>query len=212
MLRRPLALAAACAALGALVYLLAVHVPALQRADLDLLNAFIARGTPRRLSYASDLAAVFNPSSFALICLVALAGAMLVGRRRQAVAAAVLLVGANVTTQLLKQALAVQRPWPDEHTIGAAAYPSGHTTAVVSLALALAIIAPPASRRLVAGVGAVVALLTMASLLLMGWHYPSDLVGGVLVCATWAALVAAGARLSGSVRAPTSARRRLQRR
>ena len=60
------------------------------------------------------------------------------------------MLGAGVTTQFLKPLLAVQRDFPVWHFMGPEAYPSGHTTAVMSLALALVIVAPPrlaAARR-----------------------------------------------------------------
>ena len=60
------------------------------------------------------------------------------------------MLGAGVTTQILKPLLAVQREYPTFHFMGPEAYPSGHTTAVMSLALALIIVTPSRWRALAA--------------------------------------------------------------
>jgi membrane-associated phospholipid phosphatase len=114
-------------------------------------------------------------------------------------------LAAAVTTQLLKQALAVQRPYPADHYMPAATWPSGHTTAIVSLLLALVIVLPPRLRPPAAAIGGGIALLAMGSIVLLGFHYPSDVLGGVLVASAWSAVALA---VSGSGRAPTAARRR----
>jgi membrane-associated phospholipid phosphatase len=43
----------------------------------------------------------------------------------------------------------------------------------------------------------------LGAIVLMGFHYPSDVVGGVLLATGWAA---AGLAVSGSARAPIAAR------
>ena len=68
------------------------------------------------------------------------------------VAAIVVVAGANLTTQVLKAVLeharckafehGIQLPWPNS-------FPSGHTTAAASIAVALLLVAP-ARHRLVA--------------------------------------------------------------
>ena len=63
------------------------------------------------------------------------------------------MVGAGVTTQLLKPLLATQRDYPVWHFMGPEAYPSGHTTAAMSFALALVIVSSPRWRPLAAAAG-----------------------------------------------------------
>ena len=72
--------------------------------------------------------------------------------------------------------------------MGPEAYPSGHTTAVMSFALALAIVAPPRLRPLAAAAGALLTVGTVYSILILGGHYPSDIIGGFLVATAWACL------------------------
>jgi hypothetical protein len=111
------------------------------------------------------------------------------------------MLAANVTTQVLKPLLAIQREFPFGHYMGPEAYPSGHTTAVMSFALALVIIAPPRLRALAATLGGVLTVLTTFSIMMLGWHYPSDIVGGLLVATFWACL--AVIPLRAEVRAPS---------
>ena len=128
---------------------------------------------------------------------------MLGGRTRAGIAVGAAVLGAEVTAQALKQVLAFQRPYPADHYLPAASWPSGHTTAAVSLLLGLLIVLPPRLRPPVAVLGAGFAALVGASLLLLGSHYPSDVLGGVLVATAWCAVAFA---VSGSDPAPIEAR------
>ena len=96
------------------------------------------------------------------------------------------MLGAGVTTQVLKPLLATQRDFPLGHYMGPEAYPSGHTTAVMSFALALVIVAPPRWRPLAAAAGGLLTVGTVYSILILGSHYPSDVIGGFLVATGWA--------------------------
>jgi membrane-associated phospholipid phosphatase len=200
--RRPLAFAAACAALATAVYLAAVHVAVAQRVDLHVLQGLMNRQTPERATLATDLVTLFNPAPYVILVGVLVAGALAARRVRAGLAAGAAIVAANFTTQLLKPALAVQRPYPVDHYMPAAAWPSGHTTAIVSLLLGLVIVLPPRLRPPVAAIGGGIALLALGSIVLMGFHYPSDVLGGVLVASAWSALALA---VSGSGRAPRAA-------
>jgi membrane-associated phospholipid phosphatase len=195
MARRPLLTAALCALLAAVVYVGAVGIPALREADLRTLEGFMGLWTVPGASYAGAFVGLFDPLPFALLTGALLAGAVLAGRRREAAAALVAIVGAGVTTQVLKPLLAVQRDFPLAHEIGAEAYPSGHTTAVMSFALALAIVAAPRLRPLAAAAGALLSVGTVYSILIVGAHYPSDVIGGLLVATAWACIAVAALRV-----------------
>ena len=88
--------------------------------------------------------------------------------------------------------------------IGAASWPSGHATAALALVLCAVLVAPARLRLLVAVVGAVFAA-PWASLLILAWHMPSDVIGGYLVAALWIALAVAALRAR---RAPPALSRR----
>lgn len=110
-------------------------------------------------------------------------------RRRVAVAvgAIMLIVGANVTTQLLKAV--INRPELGVDVERAAAgnsLPSGHTTIAASVAVALMLVLPSGLRQVGAVVGALFASVAGVATLSAGWHRPSDAVAAVLVVGAWA--------------------------
>lgn len=207
MARRPLLLAAFCALFGAGVYLAVVHVPELQTADLRVFEGFMGLQTMPGAEYADDIVRLFDPAPFAALVLSILALGVLFDRSRAGVLAAGAMLGANVTSQILKPLLAVQRESPIGNPLGPEAWPSGHTTAVMSFALALAIVAPPRWRPLAATVGGVLTVITTFSIIMLGWHYPSDVVGGLLIATAWACLAVIPLRPDErpSLRAPARA-------
>jgi membrane-associated phospholipid phosphatase len=210
MRRRLLLAAGLCAAAAAAVWAAAFHVGAVQTLDVRAFERLYGLGGERGGQLAYDVARFFDPAPYAVLSASLLAVAVAFGRRRQALVAAVLLAGSAVTTQLLKPALAEQRAFPLEQYLPAASWPSGHTTAVVSLVLALAIVAPPGRRALVALLGVPLCAATGLALIVLGSHTASDVAGGACVAAAWACLAgmllparsAAAARLPQRLRAP----------
>lgn len=185
---------AALAALGiafCFLVLASYGLSPVERLDLRILQGFIAHrgnGFP-----ASDLAFSADPAPLvAMLGIVVVAGLAL-GRREQVVAAVVLVAGANVTTQLLKVLLAHPRVQPYSGAdIGPAALPSGHTTASASLAAAALLVSPVRLRPLVALAGLAYALAVAASILMLHWHLPSDVLGGWMVVVGWVLLAGVG--------------------
>ena len=108
---------------------------------------------------------------------------------RIAIAVAVILLGSNLTTQLLKPALALPQPFPG---IDTATWPSGHATAAMALALCLQLVVPARRRPLTAALGGLFVVGVAYSVLILGHHEPSDILGGFLVAGTWTGLVVAG--------------------
>src|SRR5919107_1712849 len=186
-----LASACFCVLAGALLYW-AIHIPVVADAELRVLEGFM--GLPGH-AYANDLVSMFNPAPFAVLSLSLVAGALVARRPRAAAAALVTMLGAGVTTQVLKPLLAFQRDFPSMHYMGPVAYPSGHTTAVMSLALALIIVSPARLRPLAAAGGGLLTVATVFGILVLGGHYPSDIVGGLLVATAWACVASAALRL-----------------
>lgn len=113
-------------------------------------------------------------------------------RRRWVLAlqVAVLVGGANVTTQVLKHGV-LDRPellagWTGPNTL-----PSGHTTVAASVSVALLLVTPRAWRPVVALLGAAYTGATGVSTLVGQWHRPSDVVAALLVVLAWGAAVCA---------------------
>jgi membrane-associated phospholipid phosphatase len=144
--------------------------------------------------YAGTLVSFFDPAPFMVLSVSLVLAAVIAGRPRAGLLAFAAMLGAGVTTQILKPLLATQREAPLGHFMGAEAYPSGHTTAVMSLALALVIVSPPRRRPLAAAAGGLLTVGTVYSILILGAHYPSDVIGGFLVATGWACLAAAALR------------------
>ena len=107
-----------------------------------------------------------------------------------AAAIPVLFVATGATTESLKHLLASQRfdEWLGNAQIGAASWPSGHSTAAMTMALCAVLAAPPRLRPTVAAVGGAFAVAVAYAILTLGWHFPSDVFGGYLVAATYVLL------------------------
>lgn len=193
--RQALLGAAALAALLVLTWVAAFHIAVFTHADQSIFRGFSDlqwRAHVDRI--ASFLAKLCNPQPYVYFCAVPVLVAL--ARRRLWVALAVMtiLLGANVTTQLLKPLLAEPRA---SNLLGglrppvAASWPSGHATAAMALALSCVIAAPSRARPAVATAGAAFAVAVSYSFLTLGWHYPSDVFGGFLVAAIWTLLAVA---------------------
>ena len=154
--------------------------------------AFKGRKTlnPQQIKDADDLLRTIDISSVALIGAAIVTVAIVRKRPQRAWAAATVIVGANVTTQILKRVL--DGPSLHEVTdVGKNYFPSGHATVAMSLAMAAAIVASRRTRGTVALVGSIYAAVVGVSTLSAGWHRPSDAVGAFLVVTAWAAAVLA---------------------
>jgi hypothetical protein len=107
-----------------------------------------------------------------------------------ALAIPALFVLTGFTTESLKQLLASPRvdEWLGHAEIGAASWPSGHSTAAMTMALCAVLAAPPRLRPTIAALGGAFALAVAYAILTLGWHFPSDVFGGYLVAATYVLL------------------------
>jgi len=195
--RRPLVFIA----LAALVYAVAVHTPEGRAADANALYGFMGLASLPGARHLAELISMFDPAPFAALVLGIVAFGVIVDRVRAGVLAAGAMVAAEVTAQALKPLLAVQR---DVLFLAPAAWPSGHTTAAMGFALALAIVAPARARPYAIAAGGLLTVLTVTALLMVGSHYPSDVLGGLLVASAWgsAAVLALGESERASVRGP----------
>jgi membrane-associated phospholipid phosphatase len=198
--RQMIAAAAACAAAFCVLLWLAYAVGPAERLDGNALDGFVAASNATGVwRLAEGVAFTCNPGPYALLVLPLLTWALVKRGARHAGAAALLLVGANVSSQVLKVLLAHPRgmsAWPAVEPIDAAAFPSGHATASMALAFAAVLVAPRAYRPLVAAVGGLFALAVSLSVVVLAWHFPSDVVGGQLLAATWCLIALAALRFS----------------
>jgi membrane-associated phospholipid phosphatase len=194
-----LLVAVCCAFATFAVYRLFVGTELGQTVDQALLDR--AAAMPVVVDHvAHAVLAVFTPTLVVAACLVPPVLALLRRSPWHALAAVVLIVGANVTTQVLKGYVFDR---PDLLALGAPnSLPSGHTTVAASVALALALIAPPVLRIPAAVVGLTGSLLVGTATIVAGWHRLSDVAAAVLVSAAWAGLVLAVVVLRPAARRP----------
>jgi membrane-associated phospholipid phosphatase len=175
--------AGVCVALLAVVWFAAFHIGFFEHADESIFVQFGGLHRHGRIaSAAGHLVSLFDVDHYA-IWVAALIVITLIRRRpRPAFAAGVIILGANASTELLKHALAAPRAgW----LVPPVSWPSGHSTAAMSLVLAAVLCAPARLRPAVAALGSVLAIAVGYSVVATGMHYPSDVLGGFLVAATW---------------------------
>lgn len=126
-------------------------------------------------------------TGFVLVC-----GIGLLRRRWGAtLAAAAVIVGSNLTTQVIKDEVFYRTGLVGEWNRDVNTLPSGHVTVVVAAWAALLLVVPRGWRPLTALGGAVAAGAMGLATLGDRWHRPSDVVAAVLVVVAWAALACA---------------------
>jgi membrane-associated phospholipid phosphatase len=124
--------------------------------------------------------------------LVVTCGLGLVRRRWGAASmAAVVILGSNLTTQVIKDGVFYRTGLVGEWNRDINTLPSGHVTVVAAAWAALLFVAPRRWRPLTALAGAVATCAIGLATVADRWHRPSDVVAAVLVVVAWAALVCA---------------------
>jgi membrane-associated phospholipid phosphatase len=187
-----LVFAGLCAALALVVYVIAFDTGRGLGWDVFVLQAATAkRDIPSVQDASSGLIDTIDIASLVLLGGGIVGVALLLGRRRTALAAALLVAGANATTQALKPALGHLHPFGDPRAQIQSSFPSGHATVAMSIALAAVLVAPAGWKVLVALAGAAYAAGVGISLLVQASHYPSDVAGAYLLTGAWAGAMAA---------------------
>jgi membrane-associated phospholipid phosphatase len=207
----PLLVAAGCLLAMAVVGLLALDSPGAHERDAAMLHGFVALDRPRVHSSVVVLAHLADPAPYLLVGAALIVVAVARGMLWRAGAVAVLLVATGASTQAVKHLLAQQRfeSWLGVHQVGTAAWPSGHSTAAMTLALCAVLVAPAALRPLVAVLGGAFAAGVGYAVLVLAWHFPSDVLGGFLMAGTWTALAVTALRVVERRPAESMARRGL---
>jgi membrane-associated phospholipid phosphatase len=196
--------AGASAALLILTWFLAFHVGVFASADQKILGGFTGLNSPRVATLATHIAQLCDPQPYVFLAAIPVIIALVRRRPRAAAALTTVMLGANVTTQLLKPLLAHPRTAEfigGAPPIAAASWPSGHATAAMSLALCFVIAVPSRWRPWAAAAGAGFAVAVSFSFLTLAWHFPSDVFGGFLVATMWT-MLAMAALLASDPRQP----------
>ena len=194
---RPMLIGAALCAVAFLFLLAMVYSdPAGRWIDAAALQGLVSLQSPGLDWIVTAIAHLGDALPLLLLTVALVSCALVLRRPREAAAALAVISAANVTTQILKPLLAFTRDGVEVASvfIGAAAFPSGHATASMSFAIAAIIVTSAGLRPIAAACGAVFALAVSLSLVILGWHYPSDVVGGYLVATGWGFLALAALR------------------
>ncbi|HSF03533.1 MAG TPA: phosphatase PAP2 family protein [Solirubrobacterales bacterium] len=203
--RGPLLAAAACFLGFVALVACAYAIAPVERWDATALHGLMELDSN---SIGDPLARSADPLPIALALAALFAWGWALGRRREAIGALALVTVANVGGLVLQIALAHPRFHPilGSNQVGAEAYPSGHATSAMSIALAAVLVAP-ARLRVPVGCGAAAYVIAVsASLLVLGWHFPSDVLGGLLISSGFFFLTVAALRV-GAGRAGAAAQR-----
>jgi undecaprenyl-diphosphatase len=198
--------AAACPLAGLAVFILlgwgvgALWMSIVGSSEDDLMREISAQ----RSHAVADIARIVTwaGSAFVLVPLALASCALLVraGLRAQALAVALTLGGAMVISDVVKLLLSRPRPAVEHlQAVSGFSFPSGHATQASAfwLSLLFAVSSSGASARrmslLAAGALLIVSLVGLSRVYL-GVHYPSDVIGGILLGGGWAAYVALWSR------------------
>jgi membrane-associated phospholipid phosphatase len=196
--------AGACAAAFVAVLALAYFLPAARHADSAAVTDFTSFHGRVLHAVASVFVNLCDWYVYIFLAAAVLLVTLLARGMRRAAAAAVLLVGGTASSQLLKELLAYPRERQISYLhaghvghvpiIGSAAYPSGHATAAMALAAAIVLVVPRPYRPLATVAGGVFTLAVSFSLLVLGWHFVSDVIGAFLLSTAWSLIALAGYR------------------
>jgi membrane-associated phospholipid phosphatase len=182
--------------IGALIAVAVLYAGSVLTPNGQLLSDLVLTGRPTadpdRIAAAKDVLGTVSVASLAVAGLLIAGIALLRRRPWLAVAVLVAIVGANVTTQVLKR-LVLPRPAlsPDLGVGTINSFPSGHVTVAAVLGLALLVVVAPRWRPIVAIAAGVFLVLIGTSVLVAGWHRAEDVAGGAAVALAWVAGAAA---------------------
>jgi membrane-associated phospholipid phosphatase len=208
--RRAVAGFLACVAGFALVLVLAYWFGPTERLDRNVLDALSTRTDifVNEVAYVGFQVVNFRPA-WVLVGAITVLIAVSQWRLWDAVLAAALVGGTGALVLALKAVLANPRyqpvpigsdayPWED-------AFPSGHSAGSLAMSLAFLSVVPPSWRRPTTAAGIVFTLYISLGVLVLNYHYPTDvlagwLTGGILVLGSWFA--AARLRLGERTPAP----------
>lgn len=181
-------MAGLCLAGLVLTWVLAALVPATHVRDAVALTDIARLDRPVVEALGGAVLLLLDPALYALWAIVLVAVAFHRRLPRLALVVLALAVLSPLSAELLKPLLAHPHAHLGYLHIKAASWPSGHSTAGLTLAWCAVLLSPPGRRAPVALLGGAFALVVGCCLLILAWHMPSDVLGGYLLASLWAAL------------------------
>jgi membrane-associated phospholipid phosphatase len=190
----PLLAAIACLVGMLVVAVVALGVPAGHVRDAAMLHGFVALDRPSVNFETKVVAHLADPLPYAVAGLLCIVVALVRRRGWRALAGTALLLITGASCQALKHLLSQPRieAWLSvQDQISNASWPSGHSTAAMTLALCAVLVVPPALRAVTALLGGIFAVGVGYAVLVLAWHFPSDVLGGFLLAGFWTSLAVA---------------------
>lgn len=145
-----------------------------------------------------DLTALGSPAIATLLSIIFFIVFLLLKDRTSALHLLAASVGGGILSRLFKLAIGRERPHiiPQLVDVTGFSYPSGHALFAASIYLTLAMLAARhfpriAARAIIFGLSVVVIIIVGFSRVYLGVHYPSDVVSGILLGASWAFILGA---------------------
>lgn len=176
-LRRGMIIAAATVLVG-LLWFLTVATPIGQ-----LLDTLSMQAVKARLDFggalSTHLSSAVSETTVAIAAIVAFGIAAARHRVSLGVRILLMMLFANGATQLLKAVL-VRPDLGVGHSLFNS-FPSGHVTAIASIAVALVAVVPLRARGSVALLGFLVTSATAITVMALAWHRPSDVLGSLAI-------------------------------
>ena len=186
----PLLVGVLAAATAVAIYAVFVRTPLGQAVDTAAMRGADVHH-PRVVAVLDRALNGTTLASLILVCVAAAAIGVIRRRLDLAVGAAAMVLGANLSAQLLKDHL--DRPNLDAFP-APNSFPSGHTTAAASVAFALIFALPHAVRGVVTLLGSAYVAVIAVATVWAEWHRPSDTVAGLLLVLAFGGLITAAVR------------------
>jgi membrane-associated phospholipid phosphatase len=157
------------------------------RRDAVMLQAFTGLDRSRIHPQIRAIALSVDPIPYACAGLALVAACLARRRFWRAAAVATILLGAGASAQVLKQLFAAPRfpTFGSGFRVEEIGWPSGHAAAATALVMCAVIVVPPRRRAGVALAGGAYAVVMAHATLALTWHYPSEVLGGILLAGVW---------------------------
>jgi membrane-associated phospholipid phosphatase len=185
-------LAALAGAIGlATTGAIALLSPFARAHDRATLEGFTALSHTKAAPLANTIGHLVDSSGYVLIGLAFVAMALLRGRPRLALVVPLIMLLAVASAEVLKPLIDATRGGglvAAGSKVAAGSWPSGHATAAMTIALCGVLVSPSSLRPLAVALGTTLTVGVSYSILLLHWHFPSDVLGGLLLAATCVAL------------------------